>query len=83
MEEEAQKVDLITLLRTFKKEGLENFIVFRKERLEKNYIPKSKIKEKIEEYKKDGIIKNQTMPYLGEYKNHFEIKALKELLGEE
>lgn len=49
MEEEAQKVDLITLLRTFKKEGLDNFIVIRKEKFENNFIPKSKVKEKIEE----------------------------------
>lgn len=47
--EEAQKVDLITLLRTFKKEGLDNFIVIRKEKFENNFIPKSLVKEKIEE----------------------------------
>lgn len=49
MEEEIKKVDLITLLRTFKKEGLDNFIVIRKEKFENNFIPTSKVKEKIEE----------------------------------
>lgn len=34
MEEEFKKVDLITLLRTFKKEGIENFIVTRKKYIE-------------------------------------------------
>lgn len=33
-EKNAKKVDLISLLRTFKKEGLENFIVIRTEKLE-------------------------------------------------
>ena len=42
-----------------------------------------KIKAKIEEYKKDGKIINQTMPYCGEYINHFEIKALQSLLEKE
>ena len=46
----------------------------------KNSIPVQKVKDKIEEYKKDGIIKNQTMPDVGEYIKHFEIKALQELL---
>lgn len=44
---------------------------------------KDKIKAKIEEYKKDGKIINQTMPYCGEYINHFEIKALQSLLEKE
>lgn len=34
MEEEFKKVDLITLLRTFKKEGIENFVVTRKKYIE-------------------------------------------------
>lgn len=45
MEEEVKKVDLITLLRTFKKEGLDNFIVIRKEKFENNYISKLKVKK--------------------------------------
>ena len=49
MKEEVKKVDLITLLRTFKKEGLDNFIVIRKEKFENNFIPKSKVIEKIKE----------------------------------
>ena len=49
MEEEVKKVDLITLLRTFKKEGLENFIVIRKAKFENNFIPKSKVKGIIEQ----------------------------------
>ena len=52
MEEEVKKVDLITLLRTLKKEGLDNFIVIRKEKFENNFIPTSLIKEKIEELDK-------------------------------
>ena len=48
----------------------------------RNSIPIQKVKDKIEEYKKDGIIKNQTMPYVGEYIKHFEIKALQELIEE-
>ena len=48
-----------------------------------NYINKDKIKAKIEEYKKDGKIINQTMLYCGEYINHFEIKALQSLLEKE
>lgn len=54
MEEDIKKVDLITLLRTFKKEGLDNFIVIRKEKFENNFIPKSKVKEKIEDLEKGG-----------------------------
>lgn len=49
MEEEFKKVDLITLLRTFKREGISNFVVIRKEKFENNFISKSKVKEKIEE----------------------------------
>ena len=48
----------------------------------RNSIPIQKVKDKIEEYKKDGIIKNQTMPDVGEYIKHFEIKALQELIEE-
>lgn len=48
--------------------------------IKENYISVQKVKDKIEEYKKDGIIKNQTMPDVGEYIKHFEIKALQELL---
>lgn len=48
-----------------------------------NFVHKDKIKAKIEEYKKDGKIINQTMPYCGEYINHFEIKALQSLLEKE
>lgn len=70
-----EKVDLITLLRTFKKEGLENFIVIRKEKFENNYIPKSKIKEKIEELKEIADEDN-----LDEF---IKIGVLKQLLEEE
>ena len=53
MEEEFKEVDLITLLRTFKKEGIRNFVVIRKEKFENNFIPKSKVKEKIEELEEE------------------------------
>jgi hypothetical protein len=54
LEEEVKKVDLITLLRTFKKEGLDNFIVIRKEKFENNFIPKSKVKENIQDLESRG-----------------------------
>lgn len=59
MEEEFKKVDLITLLRTFKKEGIRNFVVIRKEKFENNFIKKSKVKEKIEELKEIADEDNQ------------------------
>ena len=83
MEEEVKKVDLITLLRTFKKEGLDNFIVIRKEKFENNFIPKSKVIEKIEEKKQE---KNKFGNCLVEfYENELadrDIKILQELLEE-
>lgn len=60
-------------------ENLSNSVVVKNHYI-KNSIPVQKVKDKIEEYKKDGIIKNQTMPDVGEYIKHFEIKALQELL---
>ena len=85
MEEEFKKVDLITLLRTFKKEGLDNFIVIRKEKFENNFIPKSKVKEKIEELNKLII---ETQKELGSASKEYTIyvyqkNILQELLGEE
>ena len=82
MEEEAQKVDLITLLRTFKKEGLDNFIVIRKEKFENNYIPKSKVKEKIEELKTKPLKINENDKYYYETEvyNKIVIQVLQELL---
>lgn len=75
MEEEAQKVDLITLLRTFKKEGIRNFVVIRKEKFENNFIPKSKVKKKIEELKEIADEDNQD--------EYIKIQVLQEVLGKE
>ena len=75
MEEEFKKVDLITLLRTFKKEGIRNFVVIRKEKLENNFIKKSKVKEKIEELKEIADEDNQD--------EYIKIQVLQELLREE
>lgn len=75
MEEEFKKVDLITLLRTFKKEGIRNFVVIRKEKLENNFIKKSKVKEKIEELKEIADEDNKD--------EYIKIEVLQELLGEE
>ena len=80
LEEELKKVDLITLLRTFKKEGLDNFIVIRKEKLENNFIPKLKVKEKIEEINKayeDSKDENGESQY---YYPDYTIRVLEELL---
>ena len=79
MEEEVKKVDLITLLRTFKKEGLDNFIVIRKEKFENNFIPKSKVKEKIEELKKKiDVAQGEELLILDS-----KVDVLEELLREE
>ena len=89
LEEELKKVDLITLLRTFKKEGLDNFIVIRKEKLENNFIPKLKVKEKIEEleeYVKD--FEEYWSKDIRKFKkekciDYYKLEALQELLREE
>lgn len=79
MEEEFKKVNLIELLRTFKKEGLDNFVVIRKEKLKKNFIPKNKIREKIEEYKGKTDCK-----YCNNACDSYGVcTVLKELLGED
>ena len=66
LEEKFEKVDLITLLRTFKREGMDNFIVIRKEKF-KNYIPKTKVQEKIEKLKKEyeiALEENSTKAFI-------------------
>ena len=68
MEEEVKKVDLITLLRTFKKEGIRNFVVIRKEKFENNFIQKSKVKEKIEEL--DNVNNAEALEDLMNTKNY-------------
>ena len=68
MEEEFKKVDLITLLRTFKKEGIRNFVVIRKEKFENNFIQKSKVKEKIEEL--DNVNNAEALEDLMNTKNY-------------
>lgn len=82
MEEEAQKVDLITLLRTFKKEGLDNFIVIRKEKFENNFIPKSLVKEKIEELKQKAISYGTFIDKDESFNIQSKISVLQNLLGE-
>lgn len=89
MEEEFKEVDLITLLRTFKKEGIRNFVVIRKEKFENNFIPKSKVKEKKEELEKE--LKEYEESDMEQDEDYFfdvnalngEIQVLQELLGEE
>lgn len=83
MEEEFKKVDLITLLRTFKKEGLDNFIVIRKEKFENNFIPKSKVKEKIEELKEKEQELSDEQGYWGGSDLLAKIEVLQDLLREE
>ena len=80
MEEEFKKVDLITLLRTFKREGIRNFVVIRKEKFENNFIKKSKVKDKIEELKEayeDSKDENGESQY---YYPDYTIRVLEELL---
>lgn len=55
---DAQKVNLITLLRTFKKEGLENFIVIRRNKFE-NLLKENEKNEKVKKY----ILKKQSIQY--------------------
>lgn len=83
MEEEVKKVDLITLLRTFKKEGLDNFIVIRKEKFENNFIPKSRVKDKIEELKKKVEELTDEKGYWGGSDLLEQIKVLQQLLEKE
>ena len=83
MEEEFKKVDLITLLRTFKKEGLDNFIVIRKEKFENNFIPKSRVKDKIEELKKKVEELTDEKGYWGGSDLLEQIKVLQVLLEKE
>lgn len=80
MKEEVKKVDLITLLRTFKKEGLDNFIVIRKEKFENNFIPKSRVKDKIEELKKKVEELTDEKGYWGGSDLLEQIKVLQDLL---
>lgn len=55
---DAQKVNLITLLRTFKKEGLENFIVIRRNKFE-NLLKENEKNDKAKKY----ILKKQSIQY--------------------
>ena len=50
--------------------------------VELNYIPKSKIKEKIKELQAKGRIKNKTFANCGDYIYQDKIQALQELLEE-
>ena len=50
-----QKIDLINLLRTFKKEGLGNFIVVRKEKFE-NLLSRLKTAERMNDVLADNLI---------------------------
>lgn len=63
-EKNAEKVDLISLLRTFKKEGLENFVVIRVKKLE-NLL--KAYKEKEIEIKKDKETIAKLSYELGKY----------------
>ena len=84
MEEDFKKVNLIELLRTLKKEGLDNFIVIRKENFKK-FIPISVIQNKIDELKIAGVTRtlNDENELIEEhYFLQDEIDVLQELLEE-
>lgn len=69
MEEDFKKVNLIELLRTFKKEGLDNFVVIRKENFKK-FIPISVIQNKkseLEEERSNKLTKNDGWDEYREY----------------
>lgn len=116
-----KKIKLYELLRTFKREGIENFVTTRKkyvdvilsdykrvlkennrleeqveydkthiytpQTIELNFISKSKIKDKIEELKKEGDYRTADNPYgrihFMEEPCDYKIQVLKELLESE
>lgn len=86
--ENIQNVDLITLLRKFKKEGVENFIVIRrndfdeissdyKRVLKENEILKDKLLDTLEGQK---VIKEETPQYIKE--NYIPVEKVKEKIEE-
>lgn len=80
MEEEIKKVDLITLLRTFKKEGLDNFIVIRKEKFKNKFIPTSLVEDKIKELKSYEEELTDEQGYWGGSDLFSKIEVLQDLL---
>ena len=83
MKEEVKKVDLITLLRTFKKEGLDNFIVIRKEKFKNKFIPTSLVEDKIKELKSYEEELTDEQGYWGGSDLLAKIEVLQDLLIEE
>ena len=83
MKEEVKKVDLITLLRTFKKEGLDNFIVIRKEKFKNKFIPTSLVEDKIKELKSYEEELTDEQGYWGGSDLLAKIEVLQDLLREE